>query len=185
MLSINRMSMWFGTALLVLLCYWPPALAEQGQALVEVEGSGTVKITDTAFVPPGCNVGENPCEANFTLTGKGFTNFTGPFTLSAIEHVNLGFVMPLFGQGPSPLCFPAGLDTNETIANGDTLELIGAGSACFNGSGSGYFGTWSIGVGSTGTGRFVNALGIGTRAVAWDLTNNGILTDTGAIRLRH
>ncbi len=184
MLSINRMSMWLGTVLVILICCGRPALAQQ--RLTDVQGSGTANLTGATFVPPGCSVGDNPCEVNFTLTGKGFSNFTGPFNLSAIEHVNLGFVMPLFGQGPSPLCFPAGLDTNETTANGDTLEIIGAGSACFNGSDSTAFtGSWAIGVGSTGTGKFANALGTGTRVLVLDLTNSGIFTDTGAIQLTH
>lgn len=184
MRSKNRLSVWFAAGFFVLLCQRSPALAEQG--LVNVQGSGTVGVTGVTLVPPGCNVGENPCEVNFTLTGKGFSNFTGPFTLSAIEYVNLGLVMPLYGQGPSPLCFTAGLDTNETTANGDTLEIIGAGSACFNGSDSTAFnGSWAIGVGSTGTGRFANALGTGTRVLVVDLTNRGIFTDTGAIQLRH
>jgi hypothetical protein len=159
-------------------------LADPG--LVAVKGSGTVGVTDVALVPPGCNVGDNPCEANFTLTGKGFSNFTGPFTLSAIEHINLGVVVPLFGQGPSPLCFPAGLDTNETTANGDTLEIVGAGRACFNGSDStGFDGSWAIGIGSTGTGKFANALGTGTRELVVDLTNTGIFADTGTVQLKH
>jgi hypothetical protein len=184
MRSKNRLSVWFGAGLLILLCHQSLALAEQGS--VDVKGNGTLGVTGVAFVPPGCNVGDNPCEANFTLTGKGFTNFTGPITLSAIEHVNLGVVVSLFGQGPSPLCFTAGLDTNETTANGDTLELIGVGSACFNGSDSIAFnGSWVIGVGSTGTGKFANALGTGTRVLVVDLTNRGIFTDTGAIQLKH
>ncbi len=184
MMSKIRLPMWFGAGMFVLFCHGGPALAEQG--LLDVKGSGTVGITDFALVPPGCNVGDNPCEANFTLTGKGFADFTGPYNLSAIEHVNLGFVMPLFGQGPSPLCFTAGLDTNETTANGDTLELIGAGSACFNGSDStAYTGSWAIGVGSTGTGKFANALGTGNTVLVVDLTNGGIFTDTGAIQLKH
>ena len=182
MRSKNRLSMWFGAGLFLVLCHGGPAFAEQG--LVDVKGSGTVGITGVALVPPGCNVGDNPCEANFALTGKGFSNFTGPITLSAIEHVNLGFVVPLFGQGPSPLCFLAGLDSNETTANGDTLEIIGAGNACFNGSDSAaYSGSWAIGVGSTGTGKFANALGTGTRVMVVDLTNRGVYTDVGTVQL--
>lgn len=184
MRSKNRLSTWLGAGIFVLLCHGGPAFAQQG--LVDVKGSGTVGVTGVALVPPGCNVGDNPCEANFTMTGKGLSDLTGPFNLSAVEHVNLGLVMPLFGQGPSPLCFIAGLDTNETTANGDTLEIIGAGSACFNGSDStAYTGSWSIGVGSNGTGKFANALGTGTRVLVVDLTNGGIFTDTGAIQLKH
>ena len=184
MRSKNRLSVWFGAGLLILLCHGRSALAEQGS--VDVRGNGTLGVTGVVFVPPGCNVGDNPCEANFTLTGKGFSNFTGPITLSAIERINLSFVVPILSQGPSPLCFPAGLDTNETAANGDTLEILAAGSACFNSSDSTAFnGSWAIGIGSTGTGKFANALGTGTRVLVVDLTNRGIFTDTGAIQLKH
>jgi hypothetical protein len=184
MRSKNRLSVWLGAGLLMLLCHAGAAFAQQG--LVDVKGNGTLGVTGVAFVPPGCSVGDNPCEANLNLTGKGFSNFTGPITVSAIEHVNLGVVVPLLGQGPSPLCFPAALDANETAANGDTLEIIAAGNACFNGSDSVAFnGSWAIGVGSTGTGKFANALGTGTRVLVVDLTNRGIFTDTGAIQLKH
>ncbi len=129
----------------------------------------------------GTGTGSNSCDgssctesASGTFRGTGIGN--GSFSVT-LKYSNSNPI----DNGSGGSCFGASGTITLTVANGDTIALADAGLLCEVGSGSTPTTFNGAYIAQNGTGRFANANGTGTAALATDSSGNVYLNLAGAM----